>query len=285
MINKMMKRIAIHIVCVVAGFSASAQDYIKHEFMLRGATGVNSLLFDTQGVTNKVNVGGNVGVGYSFFFNSNWGIGTGLELGFYSSEATIDRLYAEYGAFDNSTREEFTFRYKGENFEEQQSVTMLTIPLLATFQKGTEYIFYSTAGVRISIPVSATYDQKVSKLTTVGYYPSLGYPVEGVPEAGFVEIPGYNSSGDIDLKTSFMLSVEAGMKWKIRKCWHLYTGVYVDYGLNNIQKESDKETVQYRTEQPDKLGSNSLLNTSLTESIHVISCGIRVGVVFGKVSK
>lgn len=277
-----MKRIIIYSIFVFATCSISAQNYAKHEFVLRGGVGATSLNASTAGVTNKGGFGGNAGLGYNYFFSSRFGIGTGLELGFYNAKSTADLLTASYQAYDKVEQENFNFSYNFVGFEEKQSITMFTIPLLVNFQTGVKNKFYASAGFRIAIPVGKSIEQTATNLLTTGTYAGFP-PFEGdVPESGFVNIDNYSASSSVELNTSFMLSLEAGMRWKLTENWGLYTGLYLDYGLNNIRKTNNKQVVQYQTDAPASLQANSVLNTSWTSKVHPMSYGLRISVAFGK---
>lgn len=277
-----MRKITIYTILAIMAFPAIAQDFEKHEFLFRGAVGGTSLQTDVAGITSKVGLGGGAGLGYNFFFSSKWGVGTGIELGFYNASTTIGNLTGDEWTTDLSSSESFRFQYEAQNYEEKQSINMLTIPLLVNFQTGEKYTLYASAGLRIGIPLSSKAEQTAAQLTTSGFYPALGYVVTDVPEAGFATISNYSASGNLDLKTSCILSVEAGLKWKLIKNWNVYTGLYLDYGLNNIQKTADKQVVHYQADKPAVFEANSILNTPKNDGIHTLSFGVRIGVAFSK---
>ena len=75
-----------------------------------------------------------------------------------------------------------------------------------------------------------------------------------------------------------MLSGEAGVKWNIGNAMYLYTGAYIDYGLNNIKKDTPKSLLGYDNKAakfPDGFVYNSMAN-SLSEKIAPLSIGLKV---------
>ncbi len=278
-----MKKILSYIILACVTFSASAQDGVKHEFVLRGAAGMSSLNYTISQGTVSGGFGAGGGLAYNFFFNQYLGLGTGLEFGLYNAKASFSNLQGAYTALDKREQETFTFQYALKNFEEQQSAAFLTIPLLLNYRYNS---FYASAGLRIAIPLSTTYKQTASQLQTSGSYPDGNtYGSPPVPEAGFITTTAYSASGSMDLKTSCMLSLEAGWKWTLADKWRLYTGLYFDYGLNDIQGAKDKNPVQYQSDKPAVLLANSVANSHFVQDIHTLSFGLRLGLAFGKSAK
>lgn len=247
------------------------QENSPHIFFVRGGAGLSTLLYKPVG-NYTPSMGGNIGVGYRYMLTSHWGVSTGAELGFYGGKATYNTLNGSYTVND-LTEGAFTYKYQLDNFEEKQRTILVSIPVLAHFQTGVKHVFYVSAGARIGLPVSATFDQTASHLNTSGYFPyqDLELPLQSTAN--------YNASGDMDLKLSMMLSAEGGMRWQIGK-FGLYTGLYIDYGLNNMKQEGSSQVVKYNAYAPTSPKSGSLLNAPQTNKVQTLSCGLRLSLSF-----
>lgn len=282
-----MKKILVYVIFACFAFTATAQDYAQHQFLFRGTGGMNTLLYNITGKGSvKAGFGGGAGLGYNFFLSQHLAIGTGVEFSLYNTSVTYDNLQSNYLATDMDKQENFTFQYTLKNFEEKQSLSFITVPILFTWQNNK---FYASGGFRIAIPLSSSFDQTSTQLQTNGTYPdgnSYGPPAGlPIPEAGFVNKNNYTASGNLELKTSFMLSLEGGMKWELSDKWSLYTGLYADYGLNDMKDVSGKNPVQYQQNKPSVLLGNSVLNSSYVNNIHTLSLGLRISIAFGKITK
>jgi hypothetical protein len=76
---------------------------------------------------------------------------------------------------------------------------------------------------------------------------------------------------------SVALSLEGGMKWRIGRKQFIYTGIYFDCGLNNINKNKNapKPFIIYDNSDPESFTSNSVLS-SLPDKANVMAFGIKL---------
>jgi hypothetical protein len=68
------------------------------------------------------------------------------------------------------------------------------------------------------------------------------------------------------MKTMWMLTAEAGLKWDISDQFSLYTGLCIDYSLNGINRSKGKPFLVYNPSKPSEYFINSVLNTQYTEN-------------------
>jgi hypothetical protein len=81
------------------------------------------------------------------------------------------------------------------------------------------------------------------------------------------------------LNCSYAGTLEAGMKWNLSIGMDLYTGFYMDYGLNNMLKGKEKNHfVEYNYDNPSDPQINGLL-TSL-QKVSSLSAGIKLRLTF-----
>jgi len=104
-------------------------------------------------------------------------------------------------------------RFKQDGYQDRQRIMSLQVPLMLQFQGGDWHKFYFDAGAKAGVPL---YNRFRS------------------------DNPKYGNSSEPELKPAFFASGEVGMKWKFKNHVYLYTGAYLDYGLNNILRKSDE---------------------------------------------
>ncbi len=275
----------------IASISAQDKDTLehitvyRHEISLLGGGGLSSLQYSPTAGKTETNLGGQFGVGYNFFFSPNWSINTGLEMSLYTGKftaATLDESYPiskPAGAPKNSS---FYFQSAYQNYEETQTASYLNIPLMIQYQTLGKHKFYASAGVKIGIPLSASYESTAESLTTRGYSDYTEQYYENMPPHGFDTYQGVSSSGDLDMNLAFLGAMETGMKWQLSNQISLYTGLYVDYGFNNI-KSTDTNTnmVVYDEKNPTKKSYNSLFQSEFVDKVSPMGVGIKLKLSLG----
>lgn len=287
MLKKYMTMIVAGLLTCTISFS---QEMVKHEISVWGSGGLSTLKIDTNTGDAKNKAGGSVGIGYSYIINSDWSIGSGLELAFYNGKYSLKEFSDSYNA--NDGQYDFVFHTTAKNYREIQNVTYLNIPIMATFQRPVtgNNNFYVSAGFKFGIPVSKKSTVTNADFNNYGYYPEWENPIKDDPYfMGFGTFKSTDKKGNLELKTSCMLSLETGMKWRLTDNLGLYTGVYFDYGLNDVKKNSDKRAIQYNTENPSNYIHNSAIsshysldNTSVTmvEKVNTIAVGVKAKLAF-----
>lgn len=130
----------------------------------------------------------------------------------------------------------------------------------------------------------------MSSIATKGYYPATDVTYDDLLYSGFGKYSDINMKEDLDLKVAFMLSAEVGIKSKLSESLKLYTGVFVDYGLNNVAKQG-KTFMTYDAQNPSILANESILHShyrsegeaiSFVEKVKPIAFGIKVKLAFGR---
>jgi hypothetical protein len=248
----------------------------SHEFSIHAGGGMSSLSYKFAAGKTEGGIGGGAGVGYTCNINDNFGIATGLGFALYGAKITSDAFSDQYDTQDLR----FTYSIAG-GYEEKQSATLLTIPVMAQYRApfgNGSMSFYAAGGVKLGLPLSAK-ATITSNTATSGYYSYENQTYENLPQHGFVnEMEGDMIKTDIDLGLATILSLEAGLHFSLSETTGLYTGLFFDYGLNNIQKSSDKHIIEY---QPSQFRYKSVLNTGMVDKINLTSVGIKIKIAFG----
>jgi hypothetical protein len=285
----MMKNIRLIIICLLISNIAVSQDTerssgTKHEFSIYASGGISRLSYKFDAGTVSGGFGGGGGVGYTFNINPKFGIATGIGISMYGSKAASDGFSGQYATLDDGDELRFSYII-APGYEETQTATLLTIPVMAQYSVplgGGSTSFYAAGGLKLGLPISAK--KLITSInTSSGHYSYEDQTYDNLPQHGFIrEVGGSKMKSDIDLGFAAMLSLEAGVRFSLSGKTGLYAGLFFDYGLNSIQKSNDKHIVGYQSSSPSQLEYNSILNTEMVDKINLTSVGIKVKIAFGK---
>jgi hypothetical protein len=270
--------------------TANAQEKRQHELSIYGIGGYSPIVYtlDANGGRSG-GMGAGAGLGYTFNISSSFGIVTGVEMSTYSSEASFSSVSDNYPREEKELDlDEYRVSYSQNDYNETQNVTMFSVPVMAQYSLPlgsglTE--FFVSGGFKLGFPMNAKADiQPVGTATTKVYfaYEKVEYGGPEVEQHGFVtnkQIPGDNRK--IDLGFSASLALETGLRFSLTDNIGLYTGVYFDYGLNNIQKVNDKHLLEYYFADKSTFKHYSVLNTSFTDKVNLMSIGLKIRIGFG----
>ncbi|GHU94086.1 hypothetical protein FACS1894156_1860 [Bacteroidia bacterium] len=280
---------------------------INHEFAFYGAGGFSTLMYSPEVGKRHWGFGGGGGLSYSYFFNQHWGLSLGAEIMAYNARYTADIESVQKNAYDGE--EDLDYYYNLKKYVERQNLVMVNIPLMVRFQTpiDKQKDFYAALGGRVGLPLSGHYRSTAGEITTSGYFPSDQSTLEGPEFRGFgTQSFVKKDNSDLKFSTSYLASAELGIKWHLKQNWLLYTGLYVDYGINNISPKGTESMVTYNAENVNNpqfnpnsnfpanyYNSNSVLastHTTLDESKTVdmtkkvipFATGVKVTLAFGK---
>ena len=253
--------ISISIVISVAGIAQN-----RHEVSFFGGGGLSTLSYSPKEGKQKDNFGYSVGVDYNFYFSSNFSIKSGLSLSDYNSKLEMNSLSDKYLTQDIGG-EPFELQYQVDNYEEKQNMMSLNIPIMLQYEQGSKTKFYVAGGVKIGIPVKSESEISSAKIKALGYFPQWSEtPIDEPEFMGFGNFNSLKSTYDLDFSLAVMLSLEAGVKWQLSDKLSLYTGVYCDFGVNDINKENNKNWLIYNKDYPTNYVFNSALASSINKN-------------------
>ena len=254
----------------------------QHELSVNGGFGLSTLDYSYVTTLYKTGAGGQIGFGYNYFVTPNWSLRTGIDFAFYN--ASLSK--SQYGATNQTISdvgEVFDFMYSYLNYKEELSATFLNIPVMVQFQTTGKIAFYIAGGAKIGIPVSATCRTK-GDLTTKGWVADLGLIdhkiMEDMEDMGFVTNRATDKKNDFSMGVSFMLSAETGIKWELSEKFNLYTGVYFDYGLTDVNKDpvTSVRLITYQPARPAEFLYGNM--TAATERMNTIAGGITIRLAY-----
>jgi outer membrane protein OmpA-like peptidoglycan-associated protein len=300
------------IICIAACFALPAfsqqQEILpkqqnRHEFFLEGGGGISALRQDISAASGQIEFNYRAGLGYTYFFNYNWGLSIGGEFSFLPIGAEIDPLT------NQSLVEDISFDYyqvEGSNLTEKQEFYYVNIPLMARYQvdlPSKSLKLYFAAGPKLGIPIKNSFHTQ-GMLTTSGRdIPGSGStrdPLENMPNHGFYPSYTVDYQGEYKKKIYISGALEAGIKYAINRNFGLYAGLYADCGLNDIVDRSDaqySDYTGYNLREPAKPVINSILTSSygrvtaenggikyatpFVKRANTVSLGLKLGLTFG----
>ena len=274
-----------HIVCcgllLVFNSLVSAQ---SSEFSIAAGVGQGGLKYAVAEGTNKLKMGYQAGIGYTYFVNDRWGIGGGMELGYYQTHAELSGSNLFTSNMVDSEGEGFEYRQQIKGYREKQKLYALNIPLYVQYlvpsRKNIQW--YAKGGIKIAIPLSASYKAHADEVQLSGYYPNVHLEVTDLPAHGFGKYSNFNGEGNYRLNPSALLMAETGAKLRLSNSRSMYAGVFIDYGLNNVKQREEASSLigyHYATMKENKAnGIFSLPNT--VGNVRLINYGVRISYTF-----
>ncbi|GHT67115.1 hypothetical protein FACS189452_04230 [Bacteroidia bacterium] len=282
------KNIIIIAVICCAATAATAQESF-HEFSIVAGGGLSTLHYKPAEGKAKWGFGGLAGLGYTFRFSEHWGIGTGVEAALFTGKYSLTSLSDHYPSHDSE--QDFDYHYTISGYRDRQQAILLNIPLMLHFQTDIKMPnlvalqgFYAALGGKVGIPLSAKFNSSTNRLDASGVYPPPTLTLYDPQFMGFGEFAALNSKGSLALKTAFFASAEAGVRWRLNDKLSLSTGLYVDYGINNIRPSAATPLIDYRGSddyQPNSVVTSTNAGKPLVDKLNPLAAGIKVGLLFG----
>jgi len=215
----------------------------------------------------QLKLGGQAGIGYSYYFTQHWGISTGIGASLYRTHGKFNEGFQDNAPFilgsyvDNDPFDDhvtsYDLRVRTKDWVEQQKGYFLEVPLMINFQtkfgENEYWGIYLGAGAKFQLPLGVKYSiidgnhEGDKKLNVSGYYAErnleLGGPNNpGVGQHGFASMHNpsevlANSGGDLNFKINISAVGEAGFLFSLGRRVDMTLGAFIDYGLLNIRKD------------------------------------------------
>ncbi|MCD7972847.1 MAG: OmpA family protein [Candidatus Azobacteroides sp.] len=280
------RKTVIMVAATMIAATTTGQTRQNQELTFSGGAGLSTLTYTPVLGAQKNKFGGNISIGYNYLFSEQMGIGTGLELSFFNAEMTCNQYNDNYTATDIDG-DTFDFRSTVTDYKEKQNATYLNIPLMYHYRTTGKNIFYANAGAKIGIPLSGKYKTSGATIRNSGYYSEDNYEYTDQEFMGFGTFTNRDTDKGLNYKVVFFLSAEAGLKWPLTDELSLYTGAYIDYGLNDIRKDvASERLVAYNTASPRDFTTNSVFtsrnknNEALTGNVKPLAAGIKITLAY-----
>jgi len=272
-------RLLFVLICTVsAGLLYSQEEYLHFNV----GSGLHDLSSDALNGGKSMKFNYSINACYSYFFPSrlglyaerHWGIQTGIGLQSFGLVSTQNGL-SETPDIDTDG-DNYTFRIKYNNWKEEQQLLYVTIPVALQYKVGlgVGHKLITSVGLKLALPVIHKYKAEGGKFSTTGYYEKWNLELYDLPQHGFSTFTG-KSTGNLFVRPTLFTSADIGDLIKISKFVDLYIGAYVDYGLTNTLKLTDKHwTGTYK----------GLFASSEISSVKPIAFGLKMGVYINSIS-
>jgi hypothetical protein len=182
-------------------------------------------------------------LGISYYFTDNMALRSGAEFDTYSSKFNLSGKFTDNSLSTDINASKY-YKIVEANYDSLVTIDYVTVPLLFNYtsRKPGQLGFYGETGLKISIPVSASYSNKGSYKFS-GFYPSNPSVIQNVSltELGFYDEQDINKTGKISMK-GFNLAFygSAGINIPLGYYSSVSIGPEVIIGLTDIF--SDKKT-------------------------------------------
>lgn len=263
----------IAIACLTAlSFARNAN---AQEFGIELNGGMQGLRYDVNNSNRKLQPGGSLGVHYTYHLGKQWGLLAGISASYFNTKVNLqDGTLSSYQV--DNTGSAFQYNIMTTGYEEKQSFLAGAIPVMLQYHTLGNTRWYLNAGAKLILPMQATVKAAASQLTLTGYYPDYNIEVGNMPQHGFGTLNNWKSETKQELKPSVTASAATGISFHLSEGMRLYTGVYFDYGITNMQKgtSDNPSLVAYNAANINEVTAGSLL--SGVDKIHVMGYGIQV---------
>jgi len=266
-----------------SSFTLQAQSQHANEFTVSLGAGNSGLQYQLQGGKSKSGFGWGAGMGFFHYFSRKFGVSIGLETGMFSSSVDINDAANHYEQpieTPSGLSGDFFLKTNYTGLNEKQTATMLQIPIMLQFQfpvSRKSFLFLGT-GIKAGFPVSSKWEQHTDNLTITGYSYYTEQEYANMPDHGFTTYTDLNASGKLELKSPVFFALEGGLKFSVGQGKYLYTGIYWDTGINDINKiPVNTPPLEYNIASPANYNYKSIL----TEKINPIVFGIKIKMGFG----
>ncbi|SHF54036.1 Outer membrane protein beta-barrel domain-containing protein [Mariniphaga anaerophila] len=270
--------------------NAAAQSSVaKNELSVYVQGGSSFLNYSSEmGGEREMGFGIGGGIQYAVYLDSSWSVSIGAGLQQYHSKNGFSDLDVSYATTDTEG-DPFEYMITMETLNEDQWVYMLNIPVRIQYETlGEKTRFFGAAGFQWGVPLSSRFQSRATNLETSGYYPEWDAVLESPLFAGFGnwnELSGEKE--DLELKHSYGLQFELGIKQMFGENQRIYAGVYADLGLNDLKKTGIEKTrlVGYNNDDPGQPNLGTVIyaaheNRNFVKKVSMRGFGIRLRYAF-----
>ncbi|WP_338839588.1 OmpA family protein [Flavobacterium ginsenosidimutans] len=268
-------------IAVLALFNISIE---AQELNFKINAGPSGILYDSSIGDGKLKFGGGIGVGYTYFFSGHWGITAGVDVTYSQNSFGLDNgtTISSYEVDDQTSA--FEYRVTPTNYKEDQHFISAAIPLMMQYRTSiaSQTGLYFGFGGKILFPGKQTVKASASELQLSGYYPDVNLLVDDLPSHGFGKVTDWQDKTAVSLDPAFLLSAETGLAFRLKERTQLYTGIYIDYGLTDLAKETPNANIAaYSPNGIDNIQADGTAgNRKIVQESRYFSAGIQLKLGF-----
>lgn len=273
-----MKKLTITTCLLIVLFSGK----LNAQFSIGVNSGVGGLLFKTQNTRIKLKPNFGAEIGFTHMFRKHWGFVTGIGASQYANEAFINNGTTSTSNQVDDVGASFEYRIKSYGYKERQSLMSIHIPVMVQYRtllNNTQW--YINAGAKFFVPFDVKVKAEAQQLNLSGYYPDVNLEIQDLSQHGFGTVSNWKSNTNYVLKPGVAASIATGVSFKLANNNRFDIGIYADYVLNNMKKNSGMPVVSYNAPLSSGVASNSVLSIDNTGSIRLFSAGLQLKLGFG----
>jgi hypothetical protein len=246
------------------------------EYSVFGGGGIPVVLSNDASVKG---FNGNLGIGITTFFSPKMGIHVGAEFGLDNVNLSIDSLNTVTSGLIDANNFPFELHTTLHNYNEISKKTVLNIPIMLHFRQNLDKTpaFYAIGGLKISLQHQVKYKSSIAMLRNAAYYPEFDNWAATQEFANLGTHPGNNTTGNFKVELHTKLALELGLRRRVGKNGFLYTGVFIDYGLDPAKNY--RQPLQNFI-MPDDISNLTLLTFS--DKIHLMTIGVKLRLAFSR---
>jgi hypothetical protein len=265
-------------IIMLCNFTILAQT--NQSVSVSGNAGIVSLFYSMDKGSCKPKIGFGGKFAYSFYFSSQWGIGSGLEFSMYSTDGYLDGVKI---SIDNKIDDEGDMYRKDiyfRNWQESQRVFFAAIPIVLHYRYDfglkKRRMIYINMGAKIQVPLMANYQVKRGELEIEGYYSKWNVTLFGLPNHGFGKEATKTNAGTLQIPLNVSATISIGYSFEVAKMINVFVGGTFDYGFMNLKGE-DKGDLLYE-DNYQNLQYRGILFSSSIEKVNTIAVKGEAGV-------
>lgn len=293
-----MKKIAIALMLMAAGLTASAQstDYMSNLQVNLGG-GVHSMLYTPADGESSLGFGGLFGLQYQQMFNHNIGLAAGVQASCLNGKAVYNYAF-NTGIMDDramlTDERDYTLTTQFKNWREKQDIIIVSVPveLMIRVPMSVKSAFQMGLGATLDFPLDGTYKANSGSRTVTAYVPATNVTYDNLENHGFGTFDA-NYKGEFSTaKFTVGIVADLGFVVNLTETAGLYLGLYGNYMPSNlvineslVENQPLPDMLAYGSECP-----NPALNTNykssmncdrVTDEVKGLEAGIKIGIRLG----
>ena len=211
-------KLIILMLFVLSALSVSAQRN-QNEFSIYCEGGFAGFAFQkSKGKATSTGYSGDAGVGFTGFFNQNWGIHTSVGFGFFNVKNEVKKFNFVTPELEDCDGYLYNLHTALNNYSEIHKTMFLSVPLMVQLQtkmepisarkKGKKVGLYVLTGVKTLFLINNNYTARITSLYNSAYYPEFDNWVDSQLD-GLGTFRGNTVNGKLKFNVLAMFAFEA----------------------------------------------------------------------------
>jgi hypothetical protein len=255
---------------------------IKGDFIWDGNIGLSHapLMYahkkwENQSISSQGGSGIAADVNATYMLSDKYGISFGLGVSKYNSELSLAAYSDEINGLIDSDNMAYNLITDASDVVEEHDLLAIDIPV--KFQMyiplGSKIVFTGGVGLKLNIPVSASYELKDIRITTKAFYPDLNFMLTDYEAMGlFTNKTDWEQNGDLNSRLNTSMLLEAGITYPVGTRLAVSCKAYFSHGIGYAVK-SDQQTYLV-AENAEYNGLQSFLGNA-----KLMQVGLKLGIV------